>query len=361
VQKLDGSIGNSASRCEVKKTRCGTKFLFLAVVLILGAMWGEDADVAQGNSAPAFTGVSHADRDRIVVLGLGAGPVMWPDRNNTGFLLIVNGAEYMIDCGAGTPNAIFKAGLGFGPLDNLFFTHYHFDHYSGYLDLLARGYLTIAPSKLDSLDVWGPPGLQKITDCFMEGLAIGAELHNWNPIRPNLPTVPTVHEFDLPETGIELVYEDSNVTVRATRVDHDMDVPNAYAYRFDIKNGPSAGKSVVFSGDTRKNDQLIALAQDATVLVHEVSKDEWADKIAPVGSPLYNHLINSHTDVSEIPEIAKKANCGMVVLSHYGNIDAEYTLAQAAGIILEDVMKANANVGYKGRIIAPYELDMIGF
>lgn len=350
----------------MKKTRWREVCLIAALVLILiaasmGTGWCDDTAVAQGKSKPTSTRATHSEQDCLVILGLGAGPVMWPDRNNTGFMLVVNGAQYMIDCGAGTPNAIFKLGLGFGPLDNLFFTHYHFDHYSGYVDLLARGYQTRSHGKLDSLDVWGPPGLKKITAGFMEGLAIGAELHNWNPAWPNLPTVPTVHEFDLPETGIQQVYKDDNVTVKATRVDHDKDVPNAYAYRFNIKSGPSAGKSIVFSGDTRKNEQLIALARDATVLVHEVSKNEWAAQIAPVGSPLFNHLINSHTDVSEIPEIAKAANCDMVVLSHYGNIRADHTLVQAASIILRDVMKANATVGYKGRIIAPQELDVIGF
>lgn len=258
--------------------------VFLMLMLGASAMaagLGGNIAAAQDHPEPAFSRAPHVDRDGLVVLGLGAGPVMWPDRNNTGFLLVVNGAQYMIDCGAGTPNAIFKLGLGYGPLDNLFFTHYHFDHYVGYADLLARGYQTRTPRRLDSLDVWGPPGLQGITDGLLGGLAVGAALHNWNPSRPNLPTVPNVHEFDLPETGIEPVYEDENVLVSATRVDHDVDVPNAYAYRFDIISGPSAGKSVVFSGDTRKNDQLIALAMDATILVHEVQKSEWAARISP--------------------------------------------------------------------------------
>ncbi len=110
--------------------------------LAIGTGLGGNGAAAHDSANPAFTRAPNVDRDCLVVLGLGAGPVMWPDRNNTGFLLIVNGAQYMIDCGAGTPNAIFKLGLGYGPLDNLFFTHYHFDHYVGYADLLARGYQT---------------------------------------------------------------------------------------------------------------------------------------------------------------------------------------------------------------------------
>lgn len=37
----------------------------------------------------------------------------------------------------------------------------------------------------------------------------------------------TTTPFDLPPTGLEPVYEDENVLVSATRVDHDVDVPNA--------------------------------------------------------------------------------------------------------------------------------------
>jgi ribonuclease BN (tRNA processing enzyme) len=310
----------------------------------------------KGGSKPAMAKGPKVLNDSVAILGLRAGPVMWEGGNNTGFLLTVNGAQYMIDCGAGTPQAIFDLGLGFTPLKNLFFTHYHFDHTVGYFDLMARAYQT-RPHTLKSLDVWGPPGLKKITDGLMTAHDIGFNLHNWNPKRPNLPPTPTVHEFDLPKTGNQKVYEDANVIVTATRVYHDKDVPNAYGYRFDIKSGPSAGKSVVFSGDTVKNDQLIALAKDATMLVHEVGINALAEKISPKGSALYKHLINSHTDVAEIPVIAKEANVGMVVLQHYGNV--KLSVAESAKLIHSKVMAANASVGYQGKIIAPVELDVI--
>ena len=294
--------------------------------------------------------------DSVAILGLRAGPVMWHGGNNTGFLLTVNGAQYMIDCGVGTPQAIFDLGLGFTPLKNLFFTHYHFDHTVGYADLLARAYQT-RPHTLKSLDVWGPPGLKKITEGLVAAHNIGFDLHHWNHKFPNAKVIPTVHEIDLPKTGKQKVFEDDNVTVTATRVDHDRDVPDAYGYRFDIRNGSSAGKSVVFSGDTVMNDQLIALAKDAYMLVHEVGINDFAEKIAPKGTPLYQHLINSHTDVAEIPVIAKKANVDMFVLHHYGNVKA--SVADCAKLILSKVMAANESVGYSGKIIAPVELDVI--
>lgn len=302
---------------------------------------------------------AHKASDSISVLGLGAGPVMWPDRNNTGFLLTVNGEEYMIDCGPGTPQAIYHLGGDFTSLKNLFFTHYHFDHYAGYYDLMARAYQTW-PKSLKTLDVWGPVGLKKITDGLMAGHEVGFQLHNWNPKRPSLPPIPTVHEFILPQKGNQKVYEDKNVIVTSTRVTHGPDVPDACCYRFDIKSGASTGKSVLFSGDTTMNDQLIALAKDATILVHEVGVNAFAGKIAPKGSPLYVHLLNSHTDVSEIPIIAKEANVGKVVLHHYGNVGKRFSLAEAADLIHKMVLEENKKIGYKGKILAPLELDVIG-
>ena len=296
--------------------------------------------------------------DCIAVLGQGAGPVFRVDSNNTGFLLIVNGAYYMVDCGAGTPNQIFRVTGGFTPLKNLFFTHYHFDHYAGLADLMARAYQT-RPASLTSLNVWGPPGLKKIIDGTMAGLETGHKMHNWNPQRPNLPPTPVVMEINLPKTGIQEIGKDENVKISATRAYHDVDVPDAYAYRFDILTGRSRGVSVVFSGDTVKNEQVIALAKDATFLVHEVGMNSLAEKIAPKTTALYKHLINSHTDVSEIPEIGKASNAGTIILHHYGNVSGDTPVADAAKLMLSEVLKANEKVGFKGKIIAPVELDVI--
>ena len=70
---------------------------------------------------------------------------------------------------------------------------------------------------------------------------------------PGRPAVPAV------------VLHDADVQVRAVTVRHGHAVP-AFAYRFDTAHG-----SVVFSGDTTVNDDLITLAQGADILVHHVA------------------------------------------------------------------------------------------
>ena len=139
--------------------------------------------------------------------------------------------------------------------------------------------------------------------------------------------------------------------------------------------GPGEGAGPYFDdGLTNEDFQMAfnAFAMNATVLVHEAAKSDWADRVADpnsnTGNPfvdkiqkaLYWHLIDSHTDVSEIPQIAKGANMGAVVLNHYG----DYTngnIEVSRKVILSGVLKANAKIRYKGRTIASHELDVIGF
>lgn len=108
---------------------------------------------------------------------------------------------------------------------------------------------------------------------------------------------------------------DDNVTVTATLVSH-YDVYPAFGFRFDLKG---SGKSVTFSGDTTKSDNLIALAKDTDILVHEAqfSLDDayYHNRFPP------NYLKSSHTSAEQVGEVAAAANAKHVVLSHYSPTD----------------------------------------
>ncbi len=351
----------------------------LTLVLVLGLSvlavacgGGDEVGSDPSSEVTAPSGV--VIQDGIGILGLGAGPKYWPDRNNTGFVLFVDSFMYMVDIGGGTPQELYELGQGFSKLHELFITHLHFDHTGGMAEFLARGYQTRdvnaagAQSPLASLDIYGPPGTKSTVDGFMQGLAVGFDLHNWQRAEGTPWLVPKVDEIDLPETGVQVVYEDKRVRVTATRVDHDVDVADAYAYRFDILEGANTGKSVVFSGDRNDNNtnrdpavneqfrtQFRELAAGATVLVHEVGLSDWAVKIADPSEggqmeALYNHLVNSHTDAPAVVELAAELNAPMLVLQHYGNIGSEYTLEEARDIIYDAVIKANKTAGYAGKI-----------
>lgn len=142
------------------------------------------------------------------------------------------------------------------------------------------------------------------------------------------------------------VWTDGEVRVTGTLVDHRPTAP-AFAFRFDTPNG-----SVVFSGDTTVSPNLIDLAQDADVLVHEVIDEKWAKEMTDLmpdeqGKPLYAHLINSHTTVEQVGrDVAQVAGVKHLVLSHLvgETPDSTYEKAQQ---------------GFDGKLTIGHDLDVI--
>jgi ribonuclease BN (tRNA processing enzyme) len=88
--------------------------------------------------------------------------------------------------------------------------------------------------------------------------------------------------------------------VTAVAVTHGHAVP-ALAYRFDTADG-----SVVFSGDTTVNDDLIALAQGADILVHQVADLDYLERHGITGAAL-ERMAALHTDVTEVGGVAERA------------------------------------------------------
>ena len=124
------------------------------------------------------------------------------------------------------------------------------------------------------------------------------------------------------------VVEDDAVRVTAIAVTHGHAIP-ALAYRFDTADG-----SVVFSGDTTANDGLIALAQGAEILVHQVADLAYLERHGVTGEAL-RRMAALHTDVSEVGSVAERAGVHELILSHYlpADLDAisEAEWAERAG------------------------------
>lgn len=130
------------------------------------------------------------------------------------------------------------------------------------------------------------------------------------PIDPDNGTCPAMDSFR--------VYADDKVTVSATLVDHHQVYPSI-AYRFDTADG-----SVVFSGDTGPDTKgnLQKLADGADILVHEVIDQAWIDQ--KFGTPvpgsqmdaLKIHMLESHTSIGRVGEIAERCHVRTLVLNH---------------------------------------------
>ena len=308
----------------------------------------------------------------LVILGTAGGPIPVPGRAGTSSALIVDGVVYVIDCGRGSPTQFAESGLDFAKLGGIFLTHLHVDHVGDLPGMLLYPWGT-SPAPVD---VWGPRGPRADTGARNAGA--GGDSHGAAPLGgthqlagtsglvsgilaaynihltvmpldlplPDPATLARAHEVltDQPDEPAddgsiqpEVILHTDAVTVSAITVAHGHAHP-ALAYRFDTADG-----SVVFSGDTRVHGNLVNLAQNADVLVHEVIDLEFLRQHG-TGEDGIATMKRLHTDVTEIGAVANRAGVKSVVLNHF--IPAAANTVSAASWI------ERASVGFTGIVIA---------
>jgi ribonuclease BN (tRNA processing enzyme) len=88
----------------------------------------------------------------------------------------------------------------------------------------------------------------------------------------------------------------------------------ALAYRVDTPD-----RSIVISGDTTESEELVKLAADADVLVHEIMLAERVKELVknlPNGEQLARSIISHHTTAEGVGRVAAAARVKTLVLSH---------------------------------------------
>jgi ribonuclease BN (tRNA processing enzyme) len=271
----------------------------------------------------------------LVLLGTAGAPLPVAGRGGTSSALVVDGRVFLVDCGRGAPSAYVGAGLDFGRLEAVFLTHLHIDHVGDLpgMILYPWGVRTgVAP-----LRVYGPPRPASLpdgdavfrrqtiihpevpapgtTDLVADILAGSAYHLNVMPLDAHMPDAgQLVQAADIPvgdaAGGPVAVLDDGAIRVTAVAVTHGRAVP-ALGYRFDTADG-----SVVFSGDTTVNDDLIALARGADILVHQVADLDYLRRHGMDEAELARmHAL--HTDVTEVGGVAERAGVGELILNHY--------------------------------------------
>jgi ribonuclease BN (tRNA processing enzyme) len=242
---------------------------------------------------------------RLVLLGTAGGPTPKVERSAPGFAVVVNGDLYLVDAGNGVGRQLVRAGLDIDRLRVVAVTHHHSDHVAdvGTVLLLAWGTGLTTPVR-----VVGPKPLRKMVDSYLDFAEVDIQTRIDDEGRPPPHTLIDVQEL----AGEGAVYKDENVRITTCVVDHPPML--AHAYRIDAHD-----RSYVFSGDTTPNDDLIAMAQGADILVHEVMHLPSIDALVEAaGAPegLRSHLVNSHTTTADVGRVAQAAGVGTLVLTH---------------------------------------------
>jgi ribonuclease BN (tRNA processing enzyme) len=238
---------------------------------------------------------------RLILLGTAGGPTPKPSRAAPANAIVIGDRTYVVDCGNGVARQLALAHIPLATIRHVFITHHHSDHDADYgnLLLLAWGDALRTP-----VDTWGPPPLRRMTRQFLDLNDADIRVRERDEGRPPLAPLIRAHEVD----GAGEVMRDELVRVTAAVVQHPL-VPLALAYRFDCPD-----RSIVFSGDTRPSDNLVALARGADVLVHEVLLPS---RLNPnITGTLRHHILNSHTTSADAGRVAAEANVKMLVLNH---------------------------------------------
>ncbi len=297
----------------------------------------------------------------LVLLGTAGAPMPVAGRGGISSALVVDERVFVIDCGRGSPSAFADAGLDFRRLAAVFLTHLHADHTGDLPGMLLYpwGGRVGDNGPLAPVRVYGPsrpdavpagdatfhrqttihpelpaPGTADLVQNILAGYAYHL---NVMPLDARMPDAAAlVRAIDIPiparTEGIPqvpvLVLDDGVVRVTTVAVTHGRAVP-ALAYRFDTADG-----SVVFSGDTTVNDDLVALAFGADILVHQVADLGYLGRHGITGAAL-DRMTALHTDVTQVGGVAERARVRELILTHYlpaepeAITDAEW--AQRAG------------------------------
>jgi ribonuclease BN (tRNA processing enzyme) len=296
----------------------------------------------------------------LVLLGTAGAPLPVRGRRGIASALVVDGRVLVVDCGRGAPSAYVEEGLDFSRLEAIFLTHLHADHTGDLAGMLLYpwGIRVGDDGPLPPIRVWGPsppvvvpagdadfhrqttihperptPGTSDLVEHILAAYAYHLNVMPLDAHMPDAGALVRAMDIAVPDrsdgrVGSRVVADDGVVRVTTVRVTHGHAVPSL-AYRFDTPDG-----SVVFSGDTTPNDDLISLARGADILVHQVADFDYLEQHGTSGAEA-ERMALLHTDVSEVGSVAERAQVGELILTHYLPADptaiAEATWAARAG------------------------------
>ena len=310
--------------------------LFLIVVLFFSSFV-----IAQNPPA--------SETPKIYAILLGTGyPRPDADRAGPSTAIIIGEMVFLMDAGRGVTMRLAAANLAPKNIRAVFLTHLHSDHVDGLPDVFHTSWQF---GRTTPFELYGPTGTQDLVDGIMKFYS--ADIHIRRDLTEKLPAAGAKINLHTIKEGI--VYEDEDVRVTAFLVDH-APVEPAFGYRFDqIKKNSNSTEnpriiaSIVISGDTHPNENLIRYAKNADVLIHEayLPQIKSPTDTASDDQPWFTRY---HSTAAEAGEDAARANVKVLVLTHLishraGNADAEF--------------QSEAAKSFRGQIIVGHDLTRI--
>lgn len=238
---------------------------------------------------------------KVTLLGTGSPPPVM-DRFGPSTLVEVGGEQFLFDAGRGAMQRLFQLNVPFAAITGLFLTHLHSDHVVGFPDLWLTGWIGQPwGGRKVPLRVWGPQGTKEMMSHLEKAYEFDMRVRSHYPRQGA-----AILTEDFTEG---LVYEKNGVRVTAFEVDHGRVKP-AFGFRIDY-----AQRSVVLSGDTRFNQNVIRYSQGTDLLVHEVyaAPEELLRK-----SEVARIITGNHTTPEQAGEVFSLVKPSLAAYTHIG-------------------------------------------
>jgi ribonuclease Z len=287
------------------------------------------------------------------------------ERSVSALAVVREGETLLFECGEGTQRQMMRYGVGFG-LSDIFFTHFHADHFLGVIGLVRTLGLQ---GRTDPMRCYGPKGAKRL---LTSALNLGVERVPFEVEVVELEADSALHrgEYDIltfaadhggNALGYVLVEKDRLGKFDPARA-KEAGVPEGPLWgrlqrgeAVTLEDGrlvepdaivgaPRPGRKVVYTGDTRPCKATIEAAIGADVLVHEATFSlEEADRAKET----------DHSTAHEAAEVARMARARRLVLTHVSarySRDAGPLLEEAQAVFAETVVARDGmeiEVGYR--------------
>ena len=240
---------------------------------------------------------------RVTLLGSGT-PVPQPDRFGPATLVEAGGKKLLFDAGRGAPIRLFQLHVPLSEVSPLFLTHFHSDHTAGIPDVWLSGWLG-GPWARRKTPFWviGPTGTRDLMANLERAYAADIRIRMADENYPAEGIRVIAEEFAV--GGV--VYDKDGIRVTAFEVDHGDLIKPTYGYRIDYD-----GRSVVISGDTRFNQNVVKYGTGADLLIHEVA----AVRPELLKDAQVQRVMAHHTSPQEAGRVFQLARPKLAVYTH---------------------------------------------
>jgi len=261
---------------------------------------------------------------KVIFLGTsGSAPTI--ERGMPAIAIKYEGDTFLFDCGEGTQRQMMRFGVGYGSIDAIFISHPHVDHYLGLFGLLETLNLSHTQKKLD---IYGFKDFAWISEKYPF-----VNFHNMKKGQLLKKSEYTISAFPVKHCkgSYALVFQENEkikfheekakaAGIRGRLFREIEEKGFLYINNKKIKleevSWKKPGRKIVYSGDTLPTSDMVEIAKNADLLIHEATFAQDKEKEAAE---------RFHTTIKQAAEIAKKAGVKQLALMHfsprYANLD----------------------------------------